>query len=182
MTQSEGEAEPFNWPVPFHFHFDEERGDFESEPSLILFSDGGELLGDLVRFVPDEGFLSVLSNGESSTTIKLQKVDQVRLVRPVRLQKDMDLPGDDGESVFHPPERQHFSVRFASGKELSGETLGFFTGKFGLYLYLANEGDTVTRCFIPAQAIESYQIGDAIGQMLIDEQVVTENDVRAGLD
>ncbi len=171
-----------NWPLPFHFRIEEEMEGLESEPCLILFRDGKELLGDLVRFAPEEGFLELLSDGESSSTIKMQKVDQIRLLRQVNLGKNPDLPGDDGESVFHPPERQHFRVSFASGKEISGETLGFSTGKYGLYLYLVNEGGAVTRSFIPSQAMESYQIGDAIGQMLIDEQVVTENDVQAGLD
>lgn len=170
-----------DWPTPLHCKFDEEDF-FDSEPCLVLFRDRKELVGELERFAPEEGFLKVMAGSEDASIIRLQTVNQLRLLRPVHFRKSLDLPDFDGEAVFHPSERQHFSVRFTDGKELSGDTIGFVTGKFGLYLFLAGEADTVMRCFLPAEGIDSYQIGDAIGQMLIDEHVATETDIQAGLD
>lgn len=170
-----------SWPAPFHFRFAEEETP-ESEPCLILFNDGKELLGDLVRFDPEEGCLNVLSGNGSALTVRFQTVDQVRLVRPVLLVGSPELSGLDGEEVFLPSERQSFSVTLVGGRALSGETVGFVNAKAGLYLFLANAESSVLRYFLPAQSIESYQIGDAIGQMLIDEHIATENDIQAGLD
>ncbi len=179
--RSEEGMEPLKWPAPFHFRFEEEPEGVASEPCLILYNDGKELLGDLERFSPEEGFLKVVF-GNDVSIVRLQTVNQLRLVRPVRLERSLDWPGLDEDGIFQPSEKQPFSVKFTGGKELSGETIGFVAGKSGLYLFQANAADAVERYFLPAQSVESYRIGDAIGQMLIDEHVATEIDIRAGLD
>lgn len=168
------------WPTPFHFKFEEDTEALDSEPCLVLFKDGKELLGDLVGFSPEDGILDVLSSRGDTSTIKFQTINQLRLLHPLHLRKEIDL-ADQGE-VFQPSETQNCSVTFSNGKRIEGETVGFVTGEFGLYLFLANAADTVVRYFIPAQSIANYQIGDSIGQMLIDENVATENEIQAGLE
>ena len=169
------------WPAPFHFRFVEESEFAGSEPCLILYSDGQELLGELERFSPEEGLLKVVF-GDEASIVRLQNVNQLRLLRPVRLNRSLELPGIEDGAVVQPSEKQHFMVKFRGGKELCGETVGFVAGKTGIYLFPTHSADAVERYFLPARSVESYQIGDAIGQILIDEHIATENDIKAGLD
>lgn len=174
--------ESIKWPTPFHFRFEEDGAAFDSEPCLVIFNDGNEILGDLVRFTPEEGTLDVLSSNGDASTFKFQTVNQIRLVHPMHLRKENHLPDMAQVEIFQPSEKQHCSVTFTNGKTLEGETVGFITGKFGLYLFLVNSFDTVVRYFVPSQSIDNYQIGDSIGQMLIEENVATETEIRAGLE
>lgn len=170
------------WPTPFYYEFKEDLNAFDSEPCLIIFSDGHELRGDLTRFSPDEGILEILPTNGAISKPKLQFVNYLRLVHPVHLKKKAGLIDESPAVVFGPSEKQSCSVLFIDGKKLDGETVGFVIDKSGLYLFLVGASGTVFRHFVPAQAIKSYNIGEAIGQMLVKENVVTQKEIESGIE
>lgn len=78
-------------------------------------------------------------------------------------------------------ERQPYSVEFTDKEVINGETIGFANTTNGLYLFLPAEEERIVRCFIPHQAISSYQIGMKLGEILIDEKLASKTDIEAAL-
>ncbi|MDD4928136.1 MAG: ATPase, T2SS/T4P/T4SS family [Gallionella sp.] len=173
---------PINWPTPFYYEFREKVDDFDSEPCVVLFNDGRELQGKLTRFSPENGTLVVMSANGDYHKPQFELINQLRLLYPVNLRKKAGLIEESPAVIFGHSERQSCQVLFTNDTKLEGETIGFVTDKSGLYLYLAGESGSVTRYFMPAQAVKSYHIGETIGQMLVKEHIVTQQEIDSSLE
>ncbi len=170
------------WPTPYYYQFAEDLAAFESEPCLVIASDGQEFFGDLSDFAPEDGMLKILDFNDGVRQLEADSVDYIRLLHPVHLIKNVSLIHEAHEDVFGASEKQHCAILFMNGNKLEGETVGFAIDKTGLYLFLVDADSAVIRCFIPAVSIKQYQIGKKIGQMLIDEKVATHREINSGLE
>ncbi len=169
------------WPTPFYYKFEEDLESFDSEPCLIIASDGQEYFGDLTRFAPEEGVFKIQPFNGGISRLKEESVNYLRLLHPVHLIKISGLINDT-HTVFGASEKQACSIVFVNDKRLDGETVGFAIDKTGLYLFLVHTDESVIRCFIPAVSIKHYQIGKKIGQMLIEEKIATHKEINSGLE
>lgn len=170
------------WPTPFYYKFEEDLDTFDSEPCLIISSDGQEYFGDLVRFSPEEGVFKIQPFSGGVSRLKSESINYLRLLQPVHLIRKENLLSEAHAEIFDPSEKQQCSIVFENDKRLDGETVGFAIDKTGLYLFLAHTDDTVIRCFVPAASIKHYQIGKKIGQMLIEEKIATHKEISSGLE
>ncbi|OGT24390.1 MAG: hypothetical protein A3K00_00255, partial [Gallionellales bacterium RIFOXYD2_FULL_52_7] len=169
------------WPTPFYYKFEEDLESFDSEPCLIIASDGQEYFGDLTRFAPEEGVFKIQPFNGGISRLKEESVNYLRLLHPVHLIKISGLINDT-HTVFGASEKQACSIVFVNDKRLDGETVGFAIDKTGLYLFLVHTDESVIRFFIPAVSIKHYQIGKKIGQMLIEEKIATHKEINSGLE
>ena len=175
-------SEEFKWPMPPQFSSPALAGMSTAQDCLIVLNDGQKLVGNLLRFAPDDGRLEFQSKrAPTSVSIEFASIQNLRLVQPLVLKKRADALEMKGGEVFQASEKQSFVVEFRDGEKFSGETIGFVANKHGLYLFLVNYATSVIRYFIPTQAIKDYQIGKQLGQMLVDEAVATKQDIDAGL-
>ena len=170
-----------HWPTPFYYEFSADLDTLDSEPCLVVFNDGKELQGKLSHFSPYEEILEVLTVQGVLSKPKLPFVSQLRLIRPVTLKKKVGLIDESPAVVLGTPEKQHCQVLLSNGEHLIGETTSFVMDKSGLYLFMTESTDTVIRYFIPIHAIKSYRIGEEIGQMLVNEKLVTRKEIESGL-
>lgn len=171
----------FNWPTPFYYEFSEDLATLDSEPCLVIFNDGKELSGKLSHFSPEEGILEVLTIQGDLSKPRLPFVNQLRLIHPVTLKKKVGLIDESHAVLLGTPEKQHCKVALTNDEHLIGETLGFVINKSGLYLFMTEPTGMVVRYFVPTHAIKSYRIGEEIGQMLVNEKIVTQKDIESGL-
>ena len=175
-------SEEFKWPMPPQFSAPHLAGVSAAQDCLIVLKDGQKLVGNLLRFIPDEARLEFQSkNAPTSMGIEFARLQSLRLVQPLVLRKRADALEMKGGEVFQASEKQSFVVEFSDGEKFSGETIGFVANKHGLYLFLVNYATSVIRYFIPKEAIKDYQIGKQLGQMLVDASVATKQDIDAGL-
>lgn len=170
------------WPTPYYYKFEEDLEAIESEPCLIIASDGQEYFGDLTEFTPEDDIFKVQLFSGSVASLRPDSINYLRLLQPVHLVKNDSLIPESHQDVFHASEKQHCSISFVNGKKLDGDTVGFAIDKTGLYLFLVHANDTVIRCFIPAVSIAQYQFGKKIGQMLIEEKIATHKEIDSGLE
>ncbi len=170
------------WPAPYYYQFEEDLAAFDSEPCLVISNDGQEYFGDLIRFSPEEGIFKIQPFNGAVSRLMAESVNYLRLLQPVHLIKNDRLTHELKKEAFGASEKQQYSVLFTNDQSLDGETVGYAIDKTGLYLYVAHTDDTVIRCFIPAVSIKHYQIGKKIGQMLVEEQIVTHHEVNFGLE
>lgn len=173
----------FKWPTPPQFTSPAGVNATADEDCLVVLNDGQKLLGSLIRFSPEDDLVEFLPNRDTTNrTIRFGGIKNLRLVHPLVLKKQADSLEMKGAEIFPASEKQSCVVEFRDGEKLIGETIGFVADKYGLYLFLVNYATSVIRYFIPSHAIRDYQIGKPLGQMLVDEAVVTRKEIDAGLE
>ncbi len=175
-------TDDFKWPMPPQFTSPANASVPVVEDCLIVLYDGQKLVGNLLRFSPEDARLEFQSKRDTPPlSIEFFSIKNLRLVHPLVLKKRLDQLEMKGGEVFQASEKQSFDVEFRDGEKFAGETIGFVADRHGLYLFLVNYATSVTRYFIPTQAIKDYQIGKQLGQMLVEEAVATKQDIDAGL-
>ena len=172
----------FDWPMPPYFHVRQDGYVEGPETCLIYFRNGSKALGDLIRFVPEESSILFLpTKSESNEAIPLADIKSMRLVKSLLLDKHPTSLEDRAEELFPPSERQSYSLEYIDKEIITGETIGYTNTTIGLYLYLPTSDDKIIRCFIPHSAINHYQIGLKIGEILLDENLASQSDIDAAL-
>ena len=170
------------WPTPYYYEFEEDLASFDGETCLVISCDEQEYFGELILFSPEEGRYEIQSFNGGITTLTGDLINYLRLLHPVHLKKNASLINGINEEISGASEKQQFSIVFMNGNSLDGETVGYTIDKTGLYLYMVHTDDSIIRCFIPAVSIKHYQIGKKIGQMLLEEQIVTHQEINSGLE
>jgi len=172
----------FEWPTPPHFDMTLRLASGEPEPAAIVMTDGRRLSGGLIRF--DALGLAVDFQSErapSNLNIGFSTFKRLCLTQPIDLKRHR-LPAAPGSVEVPKSDKEKCTVRFKDGDELFAETVGFVQREYGLFLFLINSSHAVMRWFIPSDAIASYEIGDRLGQMLVDEKILSAAVVEAGLE
>jgi type II secretory ATPase GspE/PulE/Tfp pilus assembly ATPase PilB-like protein len=173
----------FDWPNPPYFAFAPASESQGPEPCLIYLLDGSKKLGNLIRFSTHESNLVFqTAKGGASETIDLDKIKNVRLVRTLVLRREEIALESRAQEVFPPSEHQAFTVKFTDNELMDGETVGHANLSNGLYLFLLASEGKIVRCFIPRQAIGSYQIGRPIGEILVAERLASKEEIDAALE
>jgi type II secretory ATPase GspE/PulE/Tfp pilus assembly ATPase PilB-like protein len=173
----------FEWPTPPYFKAAVPSAGNEAETCVLYMRDGRKVLGDLLAFSPETTQLVFLpTRNEVSETIPLDRIKSVRLVKSLLL-KPQSIALEKRAEELHPPsERQQYTVEFKDKETLKGETLGYANTTNGLYLFTPSEDQKIIRSFIPHLAIEQFQIGPFIGEMLVEDKLASKAEVEAALD
>ena len=77
---------------------------------------------------------------------------------------------------------QKCTVQFKDGDTIAADTAGHMVEPFGLFLFLITQADNVLRWFIPLTAMAHYQIGEPLGKLLLEEQLVSLDSIKTGLE
>lgn len=173
----------FEWPTPPYFKAAVPSAGNEAETCVLYMRDGHKVLGDLLTFSSESPQLVFLpTRNEVSETIQLDRIKSVRLVRSLLL-KPQSIALEKRAEELHPPsERQQYTVEFKDKETIKGETLGYANTANGLYLFTPSEDQKIIRSFIPHLAIEQFQIGPFIGEMLVEDKLASKAEVEAALD
>src|SRR5689334_14830330 len=167
------------WPPPPYHEYQGEPPQ-QGEPSLLTFTDGGKAAGLVQTFLPEHEIVKFLpANGQNPVTIAFSSLLTVQLVEPVRIEAHT-LP--DGVDLQAPSDRQPFSVALADGSVLEGETAGHVQAMCGLFFFLPQPGKGVVRWFVPSHAVRESRIGKPIGELLIEEQAASAENVSQALE
>jgi len=93
--------------------------------------------------------------------------------------------GGEGPSDFQHSQlleyrqRLPYTLTLSDGSRQQGETMGHVETAQGLFLFPPqNAQDDVLRVFIPREAYQSIQLGAALGQVLVEQQAVTAEQVE----
>jgi hypothetical protein len=181
MESPQTSAEEFaiHWPEPPHLKFVGVTD--RSEPCEIEFLDGKKETGHIVHFNAREDHLVFQPHAAKSArmAIKLALIKQVRLNETVAVAAP---DAHDGASLTAQTDVQVYNVEFADGEITSGETSGYVRMPAGLFLYFQSPANRLMRVFIPEGSISYFQIGDPIAKLLVDENVVSEEQMKEAVE
>jgi type II secretory ATPase GspE/PulE/Tfp pilus assembly ATPase PilB-like protein len=169
----------FKWPIPPHFYLAAAPAGPES--AVLALMEGGRETGTMIRLDPEKSLVEFTAQKSPLVRqISFQDFKSLRLTGPIAL-KRLELDPRSKLGSADVGLRQRCVVNFKDGDSLISETIGHVAHKFGLFLFLCSYGEDVQRWFIPASAIANYRIGEQLGQMLVDEKLVTQDAVDLGL-
>jgi len=174
-----------HWPEPPHVR--QANNLQQTEECEIEFLAGNRERGDLLHFTGRDKYLIFQPHIDhpqhhNRIRVDLDKVRQVRLTRNVQMRPLEDLAPGETDLNFPPTEVQVYSIEYIDGTILVGDTIGFMQLPAGLFLYFGGDNLSVSRVFIPSGAVAYSQIGDPIGKKLVDENVVSADQLKAAVD
>jgi type II secretory ATPase GspE/PulE/Tfp pilus assembly ATPase PilB-like protein len=169
------------WPAPPYFAYSRAEDAHLPCPCTLHRHDGQVRVGRLLRFLPDQNALEFQAlDRSSSTLVDFGTLRSVRLTQPVGLVR-REINRIEQAAVMPAQSTQTYRVKFRGGEEEAGETRGFVTEKYGLFLYPPSDADNSIRLFLPAQAMVSHSIGPSLGELLSDRAGDTVDFVNLGL-
>jgi type II secretory ATPase GspE/PulE/Tfp pilus assembly ATPase PilB-like protein len=179
QVAAHAKAARFVWPAPAYYEFTDAPA--ATEDCLLLYRDGGKGLGVLLAFKPDAEALEFRANDTGETeTVDFASLLGVHLVRPVGLRRQPQQIDDTAE-LYRAADRQAFWMQLANGKEFKGETVGCVHALCGVFLYAPEQDGDVVRWFVPRDASQGVTIGKPIGEILVDENLASSEQVDAAL-
>ncbi|MFG6431433.1 GspE/PulE family protein [Roseateles sp. LYH14W] len=183
-----GDAEPtasapsgFLWPSPPYAAYPQPQVQQGPEACEILGLNNSRSVGQLLEL--DAGDRVVRINvppARNSMPLRFSQFRAVKLMRAIAVP-----PRDAGDatallSVDQRP-RSDFRIVFNGGDELKGVTIGHQHDKLGLFLFppLSESDDSVRRVFIPREVLAHFEIGERIGDLLLKDQLVTQEQLAS---
>lgn len=179
-------SDKFTWPVPAYYELIDEdavgNAGGDSLPAVVTMLDGRWQAGIFIRLDVTNGTIEFLpKRAKNPVRFNLSDIKSVRLTEPIRLtriqlsQRFENVTGPDSST-------QPCTVYFKEGDPMVADTAGFILEPFGLFLYLMTHADNVLRWFIPAGSMMSYRIGEQLGKLLVDENLVSIDSINTGLE
>jgi len=180
-AQVKARAADFVWPAPPYFEFSNPAAAADGADCLLILRDGGKLAGTLLAFVPDALQLRFRAADRADpVTFPFSALFGVQLRRPVEIRRQ-SVGLDDTAELFTAAERQPFAMELVNGNSFKGETVGCVHAVCGVFLYPPERDGTVMRWFVPSDATRAANIGKPIGEMLVEENLASPEDVDEAL-
>ena len=88
---------------------------------------------------------------------------------------------DKGGEILPPPPTQAFRIVFTDGKTLSGEMKGLVVDELGLHMFQKEQDGRFARIFVPHAVVRDYHVGRRLGEALLKEQRIKEDQLHAAL-
>ena len=181
---SPADSYTIHWPEPAHLRLGDRRG--SAEPCEIELNDGTIERGDLLRFTGRDEHLVFRPHPDhprypTKLVVKTSRFKRLRLTSPVSMEA---IEGDalGQPDLQSPVQIQVYNVEFVDHEIESGDTNGFVRNAIGLFLFINRPGDQLQRIFVPEPAIAYFQAGDPIGRLLVEENAVSEEQLKAAVE
>ena len=179
--------EPFAWPTPPFAAFAAPTCQIQPEPCEIEGPNGKVTRGQLAFVNLDDGVIQVqVPPARGNLPLRLSQFRRLTLLRPISplvaplVSPPASPPGQgqaattlDGICV------QSCQLRFRSGEAVKLETVGHVDHPMGVFLF-PPQGDQgrVLRSFYPRAGLAGADMGPRLGQVLIDQQSATTDQVE----
>ena len=145
--------------------------------------EGPRRIGNLTKFAPGSSSLTfTFDQAASSASVSFESIQSMCLTDIVELMPVNFSEPSTYDSTYLSYAKQKCIVNFTNGERFVSETVGFVLKEFGLFLFIISYGRNVLRWFIPASAILDYQLGEQLGKMLVDKNVLSPQELEAGLE
>jgi type II secretory ATPase GspE/PulE/Tfp pilus assembly ATPase PilB-like protein len=171
------------WPKPPYFNFVPSADKPILEACIVELINHRAHAGNIIRFSPDESrilFQPVSTNIHQIITF--DKIKNLQLLWPSKLVPEQTFLEERANEVFPQTEKQSYLIEFIDDTKISGDTLGHVNSEAGLFIYPVLESGDVERHFIPHHAIKNFQIGPHIGEILLEDNLASAEDIDKALE
>ncbi len=174
--------EPFRWPTPPFACYPGPEKHMQSQPCEIEAVSGQRTRGRLTFFVPEESVLHVqIPPARTTMPLRFDHFRSILLMAPLApLAEDQS---DPHAKLLAQRPRSRYRVVLRDDSVYEGDTIGHVESPYGLFLFPPlDESGKVSRLFIPLQVYRSFEIGERIGELLVEQQAVTSKQIDEAVD
>ncbi len=174
----------FAWPTPPFAAYPQALEQQPSEACEIVGLNGKCMQGRLIFFVPDEGVAQVqVPPARTTMALRFGQFKSLRVLPPLAPSPRPPAPAgaraDDPHALMldHRP-RSRYLLSLSAGGEMQGETVGHVEMPCGLFLFppVGDDG-SVQRLFVPREAYLAVQLGERIGDVLLEHRTATPQQI-----
>jgi|SoiMethySBSTD1v2_1073268.scaffolds.fasta_scaffold45696_4 type II secretory ATPase GspE/PulE/Tfp pilus assembly ATPase PilB-like protein len=151
------------------------------ETVQALLCDGREVCGALTGFFATAAEVEITTS-ERAERIPFAHLQWLKSTVGVDPATSAEIFRRQGVGVESLPLRSPFTIRFTDGHAMEGELYGYGVALGGLGLYLANGSELATRMFVPASGIESFSVGERLGELLLKRGEITSSGLELALE
>ncbi len=169
---------PIDFPVPPLCALRAETAVHRGERAVVELIDGRKIIGKLDKFDSDKGKIAIIIDGHEKTkNLGMHEIRLMRIPHPRKWVRDDDSVLSNAKGVLVSTEPLEFNIEFTDHSTIDGNTFGFRNGRHGIHLFPVQDGNQYTHLFVPNNAIARHRIGKHLGQQLIKDRVVSDQDV-----
>lgn len=151
------------------------------EAVQALLRDGREISGILTGFFAAAAEVEITTSGRAER-IPFANLQWFSLTVGVDPATSAEIFRSRGVGVESLPRRSPFTIKFTDGQVMEGELYGYGVALGGLGLYRANGNELATRMFVPASGIESFSVGERLGQLLLRRGEISSSGLEVALE
>ena len=154
----------------------------EGEHVVVIRRDGTKHVGGLLAFNNEIGSIQLLEqDSQQPLQIDLATVKIVNLPDLRQWIRAEPPEGSNRDAMLVSDTKQPFRITFVDGDHLEGETWGSRPDRHGLFLFPAQTPTQFIYTFIPREAISEQEVGEKIGQLLVDQNLVSPEQLDQAL-
>ena len=131
--------------------------------------------------VPGERLAQVVvPPARNAMPLKFSQFKALKLLHAIEVPPRDPATADDPLSLDQRP-RSEFKLVYQGGEEQKGTTIGHHETDLGLFLFppVSDTSDWVRCMFVPREVLVSFEVGERIGDLLVRQQVATQEQVDA---
>ncbi|HGX93057.1 MAG TPA: hypothetical protein ENK35_07055, partial [Candidatus Tenderia sp.] len=148
-------------------------------PVSLFMSNGQKLEGELIAFDNQNNLISITRKGHSqSIDFDMGDIKAMQLNTPSAWIPDYSLQKQDSGAIDTPNPCQPFVIEFQDHSKLQGETFGSRVDSCGLHLFKKCADSQYIHIFIPHGAIGKQSLGEPLGDILVQEDSVSREEVE----
>ncbi|MCA0239685.1 MAG: Flp pilus assembly complex ATPase component TadA [Proteobacteria bacterium] len=171
----------FAWPTPNLPCYPAPQPALAPEACVIEGLNGSTMAGRLMHFSPEAGLAHVqVSASRTTLPLRFSQFRALRLAKPLN-----PLPFKPTETTplaLTERKAQPYRVELKDGSRLEGRTITHEETASGLFLFEpTDDNGAVRRCFVPRDNYRHVDIGQRLGEALIEQRAATAEQVSAAL-
>ena len=171
-------AEKFDLPVPPMTRRETSLIKPGVAASLYMPS-GKKIEGSLVGFDTDKGTIHLIAKGaQQAVRFGMTEIKALQINIPAPWILDPELGKGNNKAITPPSPWQKFSIVFTDGSTLEGETFGSRVDNYGLHIFKKCGEEQYLHIFVAKTAIEKQNLGDQLGEILVDQAGVSKEAVE----
>ena len=178
---SQAPAAAWHWPTPPFAGYPTLPGESGTACEIEGLTSAA-IAADLLALDCDAGSARIrVAITGTEMTLRFAQLRRITLTTPLAVQAP-ERSDPHAKLLAHHP-ISDYRLRLADGGGwLSGRSVGHVKAPHGLFLFPpADERGSVLRMFVPASTYSEFEIGPRIGQVLVEQQVATPEQVEAAV-
>ena len=169
---------PYAWPTPPYAAYPAPSIQTQPEDCEIEGPNGKVTQGKMTFFDPEEGVVHVqVPPARGNLPLRLSQFRRLTLLRPIS-PTIAPMPSQLEAALSGQPAAHTFRLSYRSGGESTVATVGHVQQPAGLFLFPALDGGRVQRSFYPAAGLAGVEMGQRIGELLVEQRAATVEQVN----
>jgi type II secretory ATPase GspE/PulE/Tfp pilus assembly ATPase PilB-like protein len=170
----------FLWPTPPFASYPDAMEQSQAQGCEFVGNNGKAVAGRLIFFVPDDQVAHVqVPPARTTMPLRFNQFRSLRVMEPLKPVSTSLLTHEKHAQMLEHRPRSSYRVMLPDGGQMEGNTIGHVENSHGLFLFPpVDDKGSVQRLFVPRGGYSSYDIGPRIGELLVEQNAATAQQVE----